>query len=245
LKECDLVESDSSATSWRGSIKGHYLVIYYCVIPIVVGSLLYGLKEPQGIRYGFGTAFFVIGAVSLLSIPPMYFQRLSCSSTELHYPKTFFRRGTMRIQDISGVGLVWSWRRQDRAHIYGKGWVLTIWMHGNAVPFAFPQFLDQAKIHDYHYAKSRKPRLDLSSLPSEQVQWGEISESRTALVARDIYSLVSAYQGSTGYLSAEAMQLVQSMETPKRRRLVVHAIWSPDGHFRRADAERLSALDQD
>jgi hypothetical protein len=210
-----------------------------------MGSLLYGLKEPRGIRYGFGTAFFVIGIVDLLVIAPMYFQRLICTSTELQYPKAFFRQSAIKIQDISGIGLVWSWRRQDWAHIYGKGWVLTVWVHGRALPFAFPQFLHRARIHDYHYARSRKPRLHPSTLPSERVQWEAIADSRTALIAREIYALVSAYQGSTGHLATEAIQLVQSMETPKRRRLIVHAIWSPDGRFRRADVERLRASNQD
>jgi hypothetical protein len=226
-------------------MKGHYLVIFCWVFPIVMGSLLYGLKEPPGIRYGFGTAFFVIGIVNFLGLAPMYIQRLNCTSTELQYPKAFFRRGTIKIRDISGIGLVWSWQTQDWAHIYGKGWVLTVWAHDRALPFAFPQFLYKAKIQNYHYARSRKPKLDPSTLPSERVQWEAIAESRTALIAREIYALVSAYQGSAGHLTTESMQLVQSMETPKRRRLIVHAIWSPDGRFRRADVERLRDSNQE
>lgn len=80
-----------------------------------------------------------------------------------------------------------------------------------------------------------------STVPSEKAQWEVISESRTGLVARQIFTLVSAHQGPAGILATEAMQLVQSMETPKRRKLIVHAIWSPDGHLSRADIERSRA----
>jgi hypothetical protein len=133
---------------------------------------------------------------------------------------------------------VWSLTKLDRSHVYGKGWALTIWKHDLERPLRFPQFLDQSKVVGYQYPKKKIPTTMPLNLPSEREQWVRLSESKVALVAKRIYETANAQQGPQGYLLTEAMQLAQSMETPLRGPLYIHAIWSPDGRLRRADVER-------
>jgi hypothetical protein len=237
-----LTANDSAEVeSWRGSLRGHYLLTFYWVFPIVGGSLFVALDATNGIVFWTGIGLLLEGISSVAILSPLYIQRMSCSPTELRFPKSFFRHGTIPIRDISGVGLVWSWTKLDRSHVYGKGWALTIWRHDLERPLRFPQFLDQSKVVGYQYPKRKIPTTMLLNLPSERDQWVRLSESKVALVAKRIYETASAQQGQHGYLLLEAAQLAQSMETPLRGPLYIHAIWSPDGRLRRADVDRARA----
>jgi hypothetical protein len=231
----------TEVASWRGSLRGHFRLIYSCFLPIVVGSLFLVFGASEDIRLWTGIVFVLEGISSLLLVSPLYVQHLSCTTTQLQYPKSFFRRGTIPLRDISGVGLVWSWTKLDQSHAYGKGWALTIWQHGVERPIRFPQFLDQSKVIGYQYPKRKRPTVMPLDLPSEQEQWDLLSESKVALIAKRIYEISSAQQGSLGYLATQEMQLVQSMETPRRGPIYIHAIWSPEGHLRRADIDRSQA----
>jgi hypothetical protein len=226
--------------SWRGSLKGHYLLIVYWVFPIVAGSLLLGL-DARSIEFWTGIVLLLEGLFSFLLLGSQYVQRLSCTISELRYPKGFFRHGTIPIRDISGIGLVWSRRKLDRTHVYGKGWALTIWRHGVESPVRFPQFLDLSKVVGYQYPRKKRVTEMPLDLPSEKVEWEDLAGSRVAQIAKRIYDLAGAEQGPLGCLTTEAVQLAYSMQTPWRGPLYIHAIWSPDGHFRRADIERAQA----
>lgn len=225
-------------SSWRGSLRGHYLLTFYWIFPIVAGSLFVGFDATTSIPFWTGIALLLEGTFSIAILSPLYVQHLSCTTTELRFPKSFFRRGAIPIGEISGVGLVWSWTKLDRSHVNGKGWALTIWRHGVERPLRFPQFLNQSKVVGYQYQKRKRPTTMPSTLPSERDQWDHLSSSKVAQIATRIYGIATAQQGPTGHLSTEAMQLAQSMETSLRGPLFIHAIWSPDGRLRRADVDR-------
>ena len=232
----------ANGLSWRGNFHGHFVAIILIFSLVVAGIV--GLFTSHGQIFFVGVRiFFVLAALLMLSnFSHCWIQKLTVTDTAILNPKGNFRRQSISIDDISGIGLMNSFQAFDRSSAYGKGWAPTIWLHGVDQPIRLSQFIDKTKIIGYQGQKGSRPVTLSSNLPSEAEQWQHIAQTSSAKIVLALYNFVKGKQGPSGYLSLESQQLRQPMEHIGIDPTFMRAIWCPDGRLRRRDVESVHSV---